>query len=210
MFRWLVIICCPVVLCAQQSPAGMEAYRRWDLLPQQRIGVRAYMRSTYDRMSRGGDAGHFLFMNGEDDNVTLDVKGQGTLYFFRANHWHGSPWHFTIDGRDHIVKETATDSPVNAVKTVRTAQFIPGAIFHEPMDWTWTTTKGADLIWTPMPFRDSLRIAYSRTFYGTGYYIYHLSTQDLPAAATSSDTAAAALMSRAGTDIAPKDITTVR
>lgn len=194
------------MLCAQQSPEGVEAYCRWDLLPQQRIGVRAYMRSTYDRMSRGGDAGHFLFMNGEDDNVTLDVKGRGTLYFFRANHWHGSPWHFTIDGRDHVVKETATDSPVNAVKTIHTAQFIPGAVFHEPMDWTWTTTKGADLIWTPMPFRDSLRIAYSRTFYGTGYYIYHLFTREPPASTFD----AATLMSRAGTDIAPKDITTVR
>lgn len=194
------------MLCAQQSPAGVEAYRRWDLLPQQRIGVRAYMRSTYDRMSRGGDAGHFLFMNREDENVTLDVKGRGVLYFFRANHWHGSPWHFTIDGTDRIVKETATDSPVNAWKTVGTARFIPGGAFHEPMAWTWTTTKGADLIWTPMPFRDSLRIAYSRTFYGTGYYIYHLFTQDPPASTFDPAT----LMSRAGTDIAPKNIAAAR
>lgn len=207
------------MLCAQQSPEGVEAYRRWDLLPQQRIGVRAYMRSTYDRMSMGGDAGHFLFMNREDENVTLDVKGRGVLYFFRANHWHGSPWHFSIDGREHVIKETATDSPVNAVKTVQRAQFIPGDVFHEPMDWTWTTTKGADLIWTPMPFRDSLRIAYSRTFYGTGYYIYHLftqdpmkasgrATQDPPADEPGED--AASLLSRAGTDIAPKDIATVQ
>jgi len=194
------------MLCAQQSPVGMEAYRRWDLLPQQRIGVRAYMRSTYDRMSKGTDAGHFLFMNQEDENVTLDVKGRGVLYFFRANHWHGSPWHFTIDGKDHIVKETATDSPVNAWKTVPRAGFIPGDVFHEPMDWTWTTTKGADLIWTPMPFRDSLRIAYSRTFYGTGYYIYHLFTQEMASSVFDADT----LMGKAGTDIAPKDIATVR
>src|SRR5882757_11442044 len=97
-------------------PIGQDAYRRWDLLPLQRIGVRAYMRSTYDRGGGGYDASHFLFMNKEDENVTLDVKGKGILYFFRANHWHGSPWHFAIDDTDNIVKETATDSPVNAVK----------------------------------------------------------------------------------------------
>jgi len=208
IFRWLLIICFPVALYAQQSPAGLDAYRRWDLLPQQRIGVRAYMRSTYDRMSRGGDAGHFLFMNGEDENVTLDVKGKGVLYFFRANHWHGSPWHFTIDGRDNIVKETATDSPVNAVRTVAKASFISGNVLREPMDWTWTTTKGADLIWTPMPFQDSMRIAYSRTFYGTGYYIYHLFTEGSTGKGPDEDVAA--LMGHAGTDIAPKNITTVR
>ncbi|MBN8855086.1 MAG: hypothetical protein BGO55_25245 [Sphingobacteriales bacterium 50-39] len=195
-----------MMLCAQQSPSGVEAYRRWDLLPQQRIGVRAYMRSTYDRTGGGSDAGNFLFMNKEDENVTLDVKGQGMLYFFRANHWHGSPWHFTIDGKDHIVKETATDSPVNAWKTVQRAQFIPGDVFHEPMDWTWTTSKGADLIWTPMPFQDSFRIAYSRTFYGTGYYIYHLFNGEVPVSTFDPAT----LMSGAGTDIAPKDIATTR
>jgi hypothetical protein len=30
-------------------PVGLDAYRQWDRWPQQRIGVRAYMRSTYDR-----------------------------------------------------------------------------------------------------------------------------------------------------------------
>ena len=198
------------MLHAQQLPAGLDAYRRWDLLPQQRIGVRAYMRSTYDRMSRGGDAGHFLFMNGEDENVTLDVKGKGVLYFFRANHWHGSPWHFRIDGKDNIVKETATDSPVNAVKTVANARFIPGDVLREPMDWTWTTTKGADLIWAPMPFNDSMRIAYSRTFYGTGYYIYHLFAEGNTRQGSGSNEDVAAWMGRAGADIAPANITTVR
>jgi len=33
-------------------------------------------------MSRGGDASHFLFMNKEDENVTLDVKGRGVCIFF--------------------------------------------------------------------------------------------------------------------------------
>ncbi|MES1159242.1 MAG: DUF2961 domain-containing protein [Bacteroidota bacterium] len=210
IFRLLTILLFPIALVAQQAPAGLDAYRQWDLLPLQRMGVRAYMRSTYDRLSRGSDAGHFLFMKGEDENVTLDVKGKGFLYFFRANHWHGSPWHFTIDGQDHVVKESATDDPVNALKNIREAKFIPDTTFHEPMSWTWTTTKGADLIWMPMSFQDSLRIAYSRTFYGTGYYIYHLFNDGVGKTVRTSAKEVEKLMDSAGLDIAPKGITTIR
>jgi hypothetical protein len=34
-------------------PVGADAYRLWERWPYQRIGVRAYMRSTYDR--QGGN-----------------------------------------------------------------------------------------------------------------------------------------------------------
>lgn len=30
-------------------PVGLDAYRQWHLWPMQRTGVRAHMRSTYDR-----------------------------------------------------------------------------------------------------------------------------------------------------------------
>lgn len=215
----------PLELLAQESgsatglpatPRGYDAFRRWDLLPQQRIGVRAYMRSTHDRLggNHHADAGHFLFMNKEDENITLDVKGNGVLYFFRANHWHGSPWHFIVDGKDNLVKEHGTSDPVNAKKTLKNTTFIPEKAFPAPLAWTWATTKGADLIWTPMSFQDSLRIAYSRTFYGTGYYIYHLYANE-PAAQQSwdinktPDQDITALVGRSGTDIAPKGISTV-
>ena len=39
----------------------------------------------------------------DDRNVTLDVEGPGVLYFVRTNHWHGSPWHYVVDGTDHVV-----------------------------------------------------------------------------------------------------------
>ncbi len=44
-------------------PVGLDAYRMWDRWPCQRIGCRAYMRSTYDRNggNEGADASHFLF-----------------------------------------------------------------------------------------------------------------------------------------------------
>ena len=78
----------------------MDAYLQWDRWPEQRIGVRAYMRSTYDRTggNEGADASHFLYQLADDRNVTLDVAGQGILYFTRYNHWHGSPWHYVVDG----------------------------------------------------------------------------------------------------------------
>src|SRR5688572_5014758 len=37
-------------------PVGLDAYRQWDRWPQQRIGARAYMRSTYDRQGRNHSA----------------------------------------------------------------------------------------------------------------------------------------------------------
>ena len=57
--RWLGI--CGVILVGQEGraaedlppiPVGMDTYPSWDRWANQRIGMRAYMRSTYDR--RGG------------------------------------------------------------------------------------------------------------------------------------------------------------
>lgn len=224
-YRYLFLALCALSFDAiaqkkQQTasiPVGYDAFRQWDKLPQQRIGVRAYMRSTYIRDGGGMDAGNFLFMNEEDNNVTLDVKGRGFLYFFRTNHWHGSPWHFIVDGKDNIVAETATADPVDAKKKLTSTNFIPAANFPQPLAWTWGTTKGADLIWTPMGFRDSLRIAYSRTFYGTGYYIYHLYaneealTQPINTWNLQQPPPAEMVnwVNQAGTDIAPKNIAQV-
>lgn len=197
-------------------PIGYDAYRMWDQLPHQRIGARAYMRSTYDRFggNETADGGHFLFANEEDYNVTLDVKGKGVFYFFRANHWHGSPWHFVVDGKDNVVMETATADPVNAKDIFENTHFIPQESFPEPLAWTWGTTKGADLIWIPMPFERSFRIAYSRTRYGTGYYIYHLyANEDQLSRPIKTweidhkpDPEIVELIGRAGTDIAPMNI----
>jgi hypothetical protein len=156
-------------------PIGDDAYLMWDRLPYQRIGVRGMMRSTYDRTggNRDADASHFLYQQADDFNVALDAAGPGVLYFVRTNHHHGSPWHYEIDGKDLIVKESATDNPVGANERLKRSVFEPRELFPHPLVWTWPTTKGADLMWRPIPFRDSLRLAYSRTFYGTGYYIYH-------------------------------------
>ncbi|NJO87546.1 MAG: hypothetical protein HC831_00240 [Chloroflexia bacterium] len=70
------------------------------------------------------------------------------------------------------------------------------------------------MIWTPVPFEKSLRIAYSRTHYGTGYYIYHLynNPEKLSRNITSFEITRPPekevldLLERSGTDIAPHDI----
>src|SRR5450755_1552869 len=99
-------------------PIGLDAYRQWDRWPYQRIGARAYMRSTYDRRggNEGADASHFLYQLADDFNVTLDVEGAGVLCFARYNHWHGSPWHYVVDGKDRLIQESSTADPNKPVK----------------------------------------------------------------------------------------------
>src|SRR5437899_3174694 len=99
-------------------PVGLDAYLMWERWPYQRIGARAYMRSTYDRAggNEGADASHFLYQLADDRNVTLDVAGPGILYFTRYNHWHGSPWHYTIDDVDRVITESSTADPIHPVE----------------------------------------------------------------------------------------------
>jgi len=152
-------------------PVGLDAYRMWDQWPMQRIGCRAYMRSTYDRLggNEGADASHFLYQTADDFNVALDVQGTGLLCFVRYNHWHGSPWHFVVDGTDHVITETSTADPNHPAKD---SVFVPQAALPNPLTWTWSQTKGADLSWVAIGFTRSFQMAYSRTHYGTGYCIY--------------------------------------
>jgi len=191
-------------------PVGLDAYRQWERWPYQRIGARAYMRSTYDRRggNEGADASHFLYQLADDFNVSLDVEGAGVLCFVRYNHWHGSPWHYVVDGTDHLVKESSTADPT---KPVRGAVFLPEALFPAPLAMTWSTTKGADLSWVAIPFEKSFRMAYSRTHYGTGYYIYQQFVPGIPLSRpikawdgkTPPDKDVLDLVNRAGTDLAP-------
>jgi hypothetical protein len=193
-------------------PVGLDAYRQWERWPYQRIGVRAYMRSTYDRTggNESADASHFLYQESNTFNVSLDIEGAGELVFARYNHWHGSPWHYEVDGRDHIVEESSSADPTRPASG---SVFLPTELFPNPLTWTWSMTKGADLMWVPIAFERSFRMAYTRTRYGTGYYIYH---QYVPGAKLSQpirawdaqgapDSAVLALLRRSGTDIAPKD-----
>ena len=190
-------------------PTGFDAYRQWARWAYQRIGERAYMRSTYDRAGNNerADASHFLYQQADDFNVTLDLQSPGILYFVRYNHWHGSPWHYEVDGRDHIVRETTTADPLHPAPD---SVFIPTAAFPKPLAWTWADTKGADLSWVPIPFEQSFRMAYSRTNYGTGYYIYHqfvdgarLSQPITSWKETAPDADVLQLIDKAGTNIAP-------
>jgi hypothetical protein len=212
--RPILCLCCLALSAAAQPPAipvGADAYRLWERWPYQRIGARAYMRSTYDR--RGGneraDASHFLYQEADDFNVTVDVESPGVLYFVRYNHWHGSPWHYEVDHRDHIVQETSTADPLHPAQG---SVFLPERLFPKPLAWTWADTKGADLSWVPIGFTQSFRMAYSRTFYGTGYYIYDQFVEGAKLSRPIQswdgnkppDADVLALVGRAGSDLAPK------
>ena len=161
------------------TPVGYDAYRHWELWPQQRIGVRTYLRSTYDRSggNEGADASHFLYQLGDDFNVALDVEGPGVLEFVRYNHWHGSPWHYVVDGHDNVVQESSTADPAHPATN---SVFLPEKAFAGPLAWTWAATKGADLSWVPVEFDRSFQMAYGRTHYGTGYYIYQQFVDGIP------------------------------
>ena len=192
-------------------PVGIDAYRYWDRWADQRIGMRAYMRSTYDRRggNEGADASHFLYQLSDSFNVTLDLEGPGILLFSRYNHWHGSPWHYVVDGIDHIVQESSTSDPLHPAPA---SVFLPNHPFPSPLNWTWATTNGADLVWTPIPFERGFQMAYTRTHYGTGYYIYDRFVPGTPLShplhswsekeTPSQDVLD--LISRSGSDIAPK------
>jgi hypothetical protein len=179
---WILGLTLAAALRAEEAPVvpvGLDAYRQWERWPEQRLGVRAYLRSTYDRAggNEGADASHFLYQLADDRNVALDVAGKGVLYFARYNHWHGSPWHYVVDGADHVVQESSSADPRHAVSN---SVFLPQNLFPPPLAVTWAETKGADLSWVPMAFTNSLRMDFTRTHYGTGYFIYQLFADDTP------------------------------
>lgn len=193
-------------------PIGADAYTQWDRWPMLRIGVRAYMKSTFDRTggNHNADAAHFLRQESDTQNVVLDEAGPGILWFVRHNHWHGSPWRYTVDGRTTVVRESSTADPVNPVPG---SVFLPEELFPAGLTWTWSVTKGADLSWVPIPFERHLELAYGRARYGTGYFIFWKIMPDHPGLSqplrswSDADVPPPAvldLLARSGTDIAPR------
>lgn len=200
----------PRVLKPPMIPVGSDALRMWERWPYLRVGARTYMRSTYDRSggNEAADASHFLYQLSDDFSVTLDLAGTGFLYFTRYNHWHGSPWHYVVDGNDYVVQESSTADPNRPVSD---SLFLPQEAFPNPLTWTWSDTRGADLSWVPIGFTESFQMAYSRTHYGTGYYIYqmyvpgsHLSRPIQAFREQPPEQDVLELVRRAGTDLAPK------
>ncbi|HKS38535.1 MAG TPA: DUF2961 domain-containing protein [Verrucomicrobiae bacterium] len=151
-------------------PVGYDAFLQWEQWPMLRVGVRAYMRSTFDRTGGNhfADAAHYIRQVDDQHSVALDEQGPGILWFVRHNHWHGSPWSYAVDGRETIVRESSTADPT---KPVENSIFLPENLFPAGLTYTWSVTKGADLSWVPIPFEKNLQIAYGRTRYGTGYFI---------------------------------------
>ena len=147
-------------------------------------------------------------------SFALDVVGQGVLAFVRTNRWHGSPWHYVVDGDDAVVTRDEHRDPRQSGR--RTPTFLPQSAFPPPLALTESTTQGADVSWVPIPFSKSFQLGYERTDYGTGL----LRLRPLPAGRDEPLAAArrrglrslraadvVALVARAGQDIAPNDAT---
>jgi hypothetical protein len=193
-------------------PLGIDAYAQWDRWPSIRIGMRAYMTSTYDRAggNESADASHYIRQESSAANVALDVVGPGVLVFARANHWHGSPWHYRVDGHDNVVTETTTADPTSPNPA---SVFLPESLFPAPLALTWPITQGADLMAVPIPFEHALGLVYERTHYGTGYFIYDALPEGAPNlvhplhawdTGTSIPAEVLSLLGHAGDDIAPR------
>src|SRR2546425_2847205 len=79
---WLLLIPALRSASAQQPPVipiSLDAYRMWERWPYQRIGARAYMRSTYDRSggNERADASHFLYQLADDFKCHSMCKAPG-------------------------------------------------------------------------------------------------------------------------------------
>ena len=130
----------------------LDAYRQWDRWPYQRIGVRAYMRSTYDRTggNHTADASHFLYQEADDFNVTLDVDGPGRPLLRALQPLARQPVALRGGRRgSHRPgdQHRRSEEPESRVRLPARAAFPP------PLTWTWSTTKGADLIVGADPVR---------------------------------------------------------
>jgi hypothetical protein len=71
-----------------------------------------------------------------------------------------------VDHTDHIVQESSTADPLHPKED---SIFMRRSAFPAPLAMTWSDTRGADLSWVPIGFEKGFRMAYSRTFYATGY-----------------------------------------
>ena len=54
--------------------------------------------------NEGADASHFLYQTPTTSTSRSTSTAPGVLYFARYNHWHGSPWHYVVDGDRHVVQ----------------------------------------------------------------------------------------------------------
>jgi hypothetical protein len=130
-------------LAAEEPPAlpvGLDAYRQWERWPYQRIGIRAYMRSTYDRRgsNEGADASHFLYQQADDFHV---ADGGAGIPISCGPITGTGPWHYSRGST--TIQETATADPIVAEKTLDRTTFIPEHV-RQSLTWTWSITMGAD------------------------------------------------------------------
>ena len=115
-------------------PVGLDAYRQWDRWPYQRIGARAYMRSTYDRTggNEGADASHFLYQLADDFNVTLDVEGRASSTSPATTTGTAAPGITRWTARTTSSQESSSADPVHPRDRIGSS--CPMSPFPNPLD----------------------------------------------------------------------------
>lgn len=206
VWKWIGLLTASLFVCTRTQVAAASNLKGLQREPgsyyqnllaswcQLHPGVRTYMRSTYDRSggNEGADASHFLYQT-RALSIPLDIAGDGVLLFARFNHWHGSPWMLNLDGKTETIAETSAPPRSGPPRFEGDKRFSP------PLALTWNQTMGADVSWVPLPFRKNLRLGYTHTHYGTGYFIYQLFAN--PRHELIGPRGLATLLSKAGVDL---------
>jgi len=149
-------------------------------VPYQRIGVRGTCVALrpHGRKSRG-DASHYLYAEPGDVTDTWSVpltksaRGASTS---SAPITGTAAWNYEVDGRRQIVEDTPRPNPVGAKGGLRRARSCRGPV-SKPLTWTWSTTRGANLMWVPLEFEKSCG---SSTAGRARNGLFHLSSLRLP------------------------------
>ena len=148
-----VAAACRLRSCAEEPPVipvGLDAYRMWDRWPYQRIGARAYLRSTYDRAggNEGADASHFLYQAGRRLQRHARRGGARRPVLRPLQPLARQP--LALRGRRRRPRRSGDQHAPTRSSPSPDSIFLPETRFPNPLAWTWSATKGADLTWVPI------------------------------------------------------------
>ena len=123
-------------------PVGLDAYRMWERWPYQRIGARAYMRSTYDRRRRQRARRRVALPLSAGRRLQRDARRRRA----RASSTSSATTTGTAaPGTTRwTARTTSSRRPARPIPTTRSPNsvFLPEALFPNPLTWTWSTHQG--------------------------------------------------------------------
>lgn len=177
-FRVVVGACLllvPVIAVAD-SPMGMDAVGRFELISQLRPDAWVYQNSSYDRNGRNYDWTGVLGTSGSE-NIMLDVKGAGCIYriwFTSDSLSTTSPKVNQLTGTFRFYFDGATSPSFQ----VPMEQLFSGTHpwYPKPLVGNNKDSSGGWYCYVPMPFRTGCRITHTNSgslnYYHVTYHRY--------------------------------------